>query len=130
MATLSAHLTFFGEEMHELAVTKSILEVVLKKQEEAGATKILAITIDAGEMRNLEEEWVQRYFERSSQGTPAEGAIIHVNRIPLVFHCDDCNADFSSDIHRRGAITCAYCGGDNYDIKTGRELTIRNMEFI
>ena len=58
--------------MHELAVTKSILQLVLDETEKNQAKEILKIQLVIGEMRNLEEEWIQRYFDYISKGTIAE----------------------------------------------------------
>ena len=42
--------------MHELAVTKSILRLVLNSASEIKASKVQAIYLTIGEMRNLEQD--------------------------------------------------------------------------
>lgn len=117
--------------MHELAIIESITDIILRKQEELGASRVVSVSIDAGEMRNLQPIWVQTYFDSCTRGTAAEHAIIRVNRIPLSFHCADCDADFGfkKHDHKHGeTLLCPECQSDNYWIKTGNELAITSME--
>lgn len=116
--------------MHELAITKSIAEVVLAKQREVGASRVVRVWIEAGEMRNLEPSWVQRYFDHCTEGTSAEGAQIIMERIPIVFRCEACGSDFGFDLHEHhdGRIVCPSCGCGEYDLVSGRELAITDME--
>ena len=64
--------------MHELGVTRSIVDVVLRNAQAQQAKQVLSVSLVIGEMRNLEEEWVQRYFDRCAKGTLAEGAKIKI----------------------------------------------------
>ena len=115
--------------MHELAITQSIAEIVLKKQEEVGAISVKSVWIDAGMVRNLIEEWVQRYFDYHTEGTTAQGATIHVNRIPVKFRCLDCGSEFGLPEHSLERLFCPGCGGDNYQMISGQELSISCIEF-
>lgn len=45
--------------MHELGVTKSIVEVVVRHAQEQSANQVRSVNLIIGEMRNLEEEWVR-----------------------------------------------------------------------
>jgi hydrogenase nickel incorporation protein HypA/HybF len=63
-------------EMHELAVTESILNVVLKNAEASQAKKVIAVGLRIGDMTELQDEWIQRYFDHLSKGTLAEGALL------------------------------------------------------
>lgn len=71
--------------MHELGVTRSIVDVVLRNACAQQAKQVLSVSLVIGEMRNLEEEWVQRYFDRCAKGTLAEGAKIKIQKVPMAF---------------------------------------------
>lgn len=47
------------QAMHELGVTKSIVEVVVRHAQEQSANQVRSVNLIIGEMRNLEEEWVR-----------------------------------------------------------------------
>lgn len=114
--------------MHELAVTKSILKLVLDHAAEHGATQVLSIELVIGEMRNLEQEWIQRYFDFISKGTAAEKAIIKVRKVPVDFLCSMCKRHFTADIKQERQILCPHCNSFDYDLVTGRELIVEKVE--
>jgi len=114
--------------MHELAVTKSILQLVLEQTEKNKTSEVLKIQLVIGEMRNLEEGWIQRYFDYISKGTIAEHAVIKVKKIPVLFQCKECQAQFTADVHREEKILCPKCNCFNYDLVAGRELIVENIE--
>ncbi len=114
--------------MHELAVTKSILKLVLVHAEKNNASEILSIDLLIGEMRNLEEDWIQKYFDYISKGTMAEKARIHVRKLPVLFHCKQCSSDFSPNLKEDAKMLCTHCGSFEYDLVSGRELMVEKLE--
>jgi hydrogenase nickel incorporation protein HypA/HybF len=116
--------------MHELAVTKSILRLVLNAAGDINASKVRTIHLTIGEMRNLEQDWIQRYFDYISAHTIAEGSRIEVKKIPVVFGCGQCGREFKANIHEDKMIICPYCSSEDYSLLSGRELLVENMEVI
>lgn len=114
--------------MHELAVTKNIVEVVVRKAQEQGASRVVSVRLIVGKMRNFEREWVQRYFDRFAKGTLAEGAVLEIDYVPIVFYCHDCGATFQLEMGTGQRMRCASCGSDDYNMVTGGELLIKEME--
>src|SRR5208337_2714811 len=51
------------KEMHELPVTESILKIVLQHAPADSVSKIVRIFLDVGELSDLEDEWIQHYFD-------------------------------------------------------------------
>ncbi len=114
--------------MHELAVTKSILSVVLNHTAQHGGSQVLRIHLVIGEMRNLEEDWIQRYFDYIAKGTPAQGAAIQVTKKPVAFGCKACGKTFPADLHTTQKLVCSHCGSFEYDLVSGRELLVDQVE--
>ncbi|MEA5079819.1 MAG: hydrogenase maturation nickel metallochaperone HypA [Anaerolineaceae bacterium] len=114
--------------MHELAVTKSILKLALDHTEQHGGHRVIAIHLAIGEMRNLEEDWIQRYFDHISKGTKAEGASIHVRKIPVLFECRKCGERFTANLQEDKKILCSRCDSFEYDLVNGRELIVEQLE--
>ena len=114
--------------MHELAVTKSILKLALDHAAQNGAKEILAIHLLIGEMRNLEEAWIQRYFDYISAGTPAQNAVIKVTKVPVVFLCKQCARQFTANLKEDKQMLCSHCGSFEYDLVSGRELVVEKLE--
>jgi hydrogenase nickel incorporation protein HypA/HybF len=114
--------------MHELAVTKSILKLVLDHTAQNRGTQVLSIHLVIGEMRNLEEDWVQRYFDYISKGTPAEKAVIKVTKVPVGCLCSTCGKHFTADFKQEQKILCPHCNSFEYDLVAGRELIVEKIE--
>lgn len=114
--------------MHELSVTKGIVNTVLKSLPEDFSGKVSIINLLVGEMYDYEEDWLNSYLVRLSQGTKLEGARLSITRQGVSFKCKDCGQEFDSD----GSIgqTCPKCGSGSYGILTGREFYIQSVECI
>ncbi len=116
--------------MHELAVTESLLQVVLRHARAGGASKVLSVGIRIGEVSDLVDEWVQRYFDHLSRGTIAEGALIRIERIPATFRCDACGDVFPADPRTCEAIRCPLCASGEITLVTGRECFVQQIEVM
>jgi len=116
--------------MHELPVTESILNVALKHAQANGVRKIVTISLRIGELSDLVDEWVQRYFDYLSKGTIAEGATLDIERSPVVFQCKGCGASFQVDIKAVKEVVCPECGGKKHDLVSGREFFIKNIAVV
>ncbi|HOO39153.1 MAG TPA: hydrogenase maturation nickel metallochaperone HypA [Deltaproteobacteria bacterium] len=114
--------------MHELPVTQSILNIVLKHAQMNNVKKIHAINLAIGEMSDLENEWVQRYFDYLSKDTVAQGARLNIERTPVVLKCESCSNNFEVDIKKMEDIVCPQCGEKKFSLLSGREYYIKNME--
>ncbi len=116
--------------MHELAITKSITDVVLRHAEEQHAQKVLNVNMQIGRMRNLKEEWVQYYFARCAKDTIAEDAQINIEYVPIAFYCKECGETFGLDMHCDEDIHCPTCGSTHFDMVCGMELSIVSIEIV
>jgi hydrogenase nickel incorporation protein HypA/HybF len=113
--------------MHELSVTESILNIVLKHAQTNGAEKILAINLRIGELTDLVGDCIQQYFDYMSKGTIAEGAKIEVEKTPIVFQCRDCQNTFEVSFRDTKDFTCTNCGGSSVSLLSGREFYIKDI---
>jgi len=114
--------------MHELPVINSILNVVMKHAVASNVNKIVAVHLQVGEMCDLEEKWMQDYFDYLSKGGIAEGARLVIERTPVVMKCDACGTSFNVDLKQNAALSCPQCGGEKYSMVSGREYYIKSME--
>lgn len=113
--------------MHEMAVTQSILDIVLQHARQAGAVGILRINLVIGEMAGVVDDSVQFYFDFLSKDTMAEGATLVFDRRPAVYRCRDCGATF----HPEGfEWSCPACGELGFEVVSGREFQIASIEIV
>jgi len=116
--------------MHELQVTESILAIALRHAAANHVEKILSIQLQVGELSDLENEWIQKYFDYLSKDTIARGATLKIERTPVVMTCDNCSHKFTINIKQMEEIQCPECGNKRCTLTSGREYFIRDMEVL
>jgi len=114
--------------MHEMPITESILNIVLKHAVMNKASKVMAIHLQIGKLSDLEDEWMQRYFDYLSKGSIAEGAKLKIERTPIVVRCDGCAASYEAQVAQIGNLSCPSCGEKKGTLVSGREYYIKSME--
>jgi len=60
--------------MHELGITRRILEVALDRAADAHATRITAVHLEIGEASDVAPESISLYWPGVTKGTLADGA--------------------------------------------------------
>jgi hydrogenase nickel incorporation protein HypA/HybF len=119
------------ENVHELPVIESIMNISLKHAKTHKVSKIIAIHLEVGEMSDLEDQWMQSYFDHLSKDTIAQGAQLKIQRMPVVMKCDSCGESFTVDLKSGKTIACEKCQSEkNLTFVSGREYRITNMEAI
>ncbi len=116
--------------MHELPVTENILKVVIRHAGANQAQKVVAVSLRIGELSDLIDEWLQRYFDYLSKGTVAEGAVLRIERSPVIFRCEDCGETFPVKVREVRDVVCPQCGGGKAVFISGREFFIKHIEVI
>lgn len=114
--------------MHELPITEGILKIVLKHAEINSARQVMAIHLQIGKLSDLEDEWIQRYFDYLSKGTVAEGAKLKIERMPIKVQCNACSASYEAEVAKLGDLACPACGERGGTLLSGREYYIKEME--
>jgi hydrogenase nickel incorporation protein HypA/HybF len=116
--------------MHELPVTESILSIVLKHAEKNKVKRVVTISLRVGELSDLEDEWIQRYFDYLSKGTLAEGAKLEIERSPVVLQCGECGMSFHVNFREVKEVMCPQCSGRKNTLAAGREYFIKNIAVV
>lgn len=116
--------------MHELQITERILNVVLQRAAGRDVSRIVRIHLTVGELSDLEDEWIQHYFNYLSRGTLAEHAQLAITRAPIVVQCTVCSRSFPTQRDELGNATCPDCGAARLELVSGREYVIENMEVL
>src|SRR3970282_1377182 len=86
---------------------------------------ITDIKLKIGEMSGVMPSALEFLFHIASKGTIAEGAVLHIEHIPLTARCSDCSETFRVKDY---CFKCASCRGGNFRIIAGRELLIEEVE--
>jgi len=116
--------------MHELQVTKRILDIALGHAEGHQVCQIAVIHLRIGALSDLEDEWLQRYFDYLSRGTLADRARLAIERMPIVVRCSGCSKSFEVEKSALDAAACPGCGESRCELVSGREYVVANMEVV
>ena len=111
--------------MHELAMVRSIYNVIAEKVREYGARRVIQVRIVVGELTGVEDTTMKSCFEMYVQATPAEGARLTIERVPIKVRCRACGNEYETKIPFS---ECAVCGNKGIRIISGKELYIDSLE--
>lgn len=111
--------------MHELAITQSMFEIVLKQAEQSKAKKVTKINLVIGELTGVVSDCIQFYMDIISKGTVSEGAKVNVKLVPATVKCLSCGKTFAV---KEMEWKCPYCGEINLEVSGGKELFVESIE--
>jgi len=112
--------------VHELAVTRSLLQVALDAAARAGATRVLEIDVVIGDLTSMVDDSVQFYFDALSQDTAAVGARLRFRREPAVASCAACGQ--RTPVRPPLSANCVACGATALTVTGGQAFYVDSIE--
>ena len=113
--------------MHELAVTESLLEIVIQFAEENQAQVVTDVALSIGALSSIIDDSVQFYWDHISQGTICEGALLHFTRPVARMSCQQCGYEFEMGDE---LVPCPRCASFDLRVVSGDEMTVDEIEFL
>ena len=112
--------------MHELGIMTGVMEAATTSAREAGATRLLKVTLSIGEMTEAIEDALLFAFEALRETDPfTSDAEIDIHMIRPKSRCLECGAQFE---HDRFHMFCPECDSFATELIAGRELQIDSIE--
>lgn len=111
--------------MHEMSIVAGVLDAVVPSAQEAGAQRVLAISLRIGDMTEVVDEALEFAFEALTEGTLCEGAKLNVTKVHPRSVCFECGNEFDHDRFHR---SCPSCNSYETQLLCGRELEIESIE--
>lgn len=108
--------------MHELALAEGILSVVL---EAAHGQPVKCVRVQAGEMQGIVQDSLRFAFEVLSEETPAKGATVLLENLPVRFLCKACKHE---TVRPEQPPSCGACGGWDVELLSGMEVIVDSIE--
>jgi hydrogenase nickel incorporation protein HypA/HybF len=108
--------------MHEYSLTQNLLDVTLKH---AGARRIMNVNLLIGEFSDEREEAIQFYWDDLAQGTSAEMAQLHFQRVNAVMKCLECETVFHPDDE---AGFCPDCQSHRLKLLSGDDVKLESID--
>ena len=134
--------------MHEWALAESIVETSLKVAQKEGLKKLTEINVGIGELQQINFEIFQFAIDEilKSRNVDANHIKVNIKTIESTLACKRCehqwkfsdmkkqlNDDESESIHFIPEVAfvhtrCSNCGSFDFEIKTGRGITITSIK--
>lgn len=116
--------------MHELPVIESLFDICMRHANSNNASKVVSVTLKIGEASDLQDEWIQRYFEYLCKDTIAQDAKLIIDRVPLMVRCKECSEEFHVDLRKTRQVLCPKCDNTKFEYVSGREYRVDSMEIV
>ena len=111
--------------MHELSLIQSALDIAVEHARNAGAERIVSMTLRIGAMSAVVPDALEFAFEVLKADTIAVDASLVIDTVPVVCRCAHCDREFEAhDI----IFACPTCGKRSADVRSGRETELSSME--
>ena len=109
--------------MHELALTQSIVEIVLDRAQLEGMRAVTRVVLEVGAAAGVDAEALRFCFDAVTHDTPAQGAHLAIEAVPLRAVCRDCGGEFQpaslfADCPRCQACAPRFIAGQELRVKT------------
>ncbi len=114
--------------MHELGIMTGVLDAVETSAKQAGATRVLKVSLSVGEMTEAIEDALRFAFEALSEQQEhalCADAELEITMIRPRSRCLECGAEYE---HDRFHMLCLECGSFATELVAGRELQIDSIE--
>jgi hydrogenase nickel incorporation protein HypA/HybF len=113
--------------MHEFSIAEGLVRTVLDEmqQRQLPPGSVRTVTVYVGRMRQVVPESLSFAFDCLTEHTPAQGAQLITQEIPVQAQCRTCGwqGEVCTPLFR-----CQACLGPDLNLVTGRELYLGAME--
>lgn len=111
--------------MHELSLSQGIVDLVCRHAAQERARRVLRVRVAIGALSHVEPDAIEFSFDVVSRGTPAEGAILEIDRPPGRAYCVPCE----TEVMVEGLDSpCPRCGTRKWVLTGGDELRVLELE--
>jgi hydrogenase nickel incorporation protein HypA/HybF len=110
--------------VHELSIAERLLPPVLEVAE-AHRARVTQVVVQAGALQQIVPESLALCFTAVAEGTPAEGAELRVETLPVTARCRRCDLAFEVDDY---VFLCPTCGVADVETTGGTELVLARLE--
>lgn len=110
--------------MHELGIVLGIFELVEEIMQEQDLKKVSSVTVTAGELCGVLPDYFKECWKAAGVGGKFENTELIINYVPASARCI-CGTEYEMMKNSR---VCPACGKTDYEIITGRDFTVDQIE--
>jgi len=117
-----------GKSMHETALAISILDIVVQKCSEAGGNVVDSVRLRIGKAAGVLPDALLFAFDAAKLDTVAAHAQLEIEAVPVGGTCNECKKEFTITGDAQFVFACPLCNAKSFEIHSGREMEIIDME--
>jgi len=87
--------------------------------------RVEQINLKVGRLSGVVADYLNFCLEVAVKDTPLEGAVIHIDEIPVVARCRQCSHQWEAD---NLVSVCPACRSTDLEILSGRELNVVSLD--
>ncbi len=114
--------------MHEMALVRDVVDVVLARAQEAQVDSVKVVYLTIGDARDIVIEYFEGLFRHLARGTVAQDAEIIISSSPFMVKCNQCGMVYHIDVRDSVTWPCPECTARDYHVHSGMEFMIDGIE--
>lgn len=111
--------------MHELALTQSIVDLVVERARAERLHTVTRVVVEVGAAAGVDPEALRFCFDVVVGGTMAREAELVIEPLPLLARCRSCRQEFEPTTR---LAPCPACRRTGTDLVGGRELRVTSFD--
>ncbi|MFH1220950.1 MAG: hydrogenase maturation nickel metallochaperone HypA [Candidatus Eisenbacteria bacterium] len=111
--------------MHELSIATRIVDIVTRVMEENSAREVGAVTVEIGPLSGVDRSSLEFCFTALAKGTKLEKAHLKIEEISPRAKCRKCASEYEVSLDD---FRCKACGSSNFEVLSGTDITVREVE--
>jgi|SRR5208283_4285220 len=111
--------------MHELALSQSIVDLVVEYARKEGVRAVTRVVVEVGVAAGVEPDALRFCFDIVAADSLAQGAELAIETTTLQVRCRDCECEFEP---ARLVSSCPHCGSYAPRLLRGRELRVKSFD--
>lgn len=111
--------------MHEMSIAEGIVQILEEQAVSQSYSQVKAVWLEIGPLSAIQIEPLMFCFDAVTQGTLAEGALLHITNTQGKALCTQCLKQVEIiQLYDQ----CSYCGSYQLQITEGDEMRIKELE--
>ncbi len=111
--------------MHELALSQSIVNLVLERARAERVRMVTRVVVAVGAAAGVDAEALRFCWDVVVEETAARGAELVIDEVPLRVRCRSCRQEFAAGA---ALAPCPACGRSGVELVRGRELRVMSFD--
>ena len=110
--------------MHEMSIAVELLRELESLVKTNNVKRVTEFTVSVGQLRGVVPEALDMGFENLSKGTCTDGAKLHIEFVPPVAQCRQCNNRFGPG---EDYYLCPKCNKADVEIVEGNDIILKSV---